>query len=89
MSKNSKSSSICLGDRVKDTITGFTGIVVCHFLYLNGCTRLAVQSEKLSEKGVPCDVQYFDEPQLTVVRTAAASEGSHVTGGAQVFKMDR
>ena len=40
---------IHLGDRVKDKLTGFSGVVVAITEWLNGCTRMAVQPEKLVE----------------------------------------
>lgn len=69
------------GDRVKDSITGFTGIVTCSMHYLNGCTRVQVSPETLHE-GKPIDPQYFDEPQLILVQSAVHS-GVNVTGGFQ------
>lgn len=32
-------TTIQLGDKVKDTITGFTGVAVCISKWLNGCVR--------------------------------------------------
>ena len=34
-----------LGDEVKDTITGFKGIVVARTEWLNGCARVTVQPQ--------------------------------------------
>ena len=59
-----------LGDRVKDRVTGFTGIVVCRAQWLNGCDRLGVQPEKLID-GKPGEIQHFDAPQCDVVKAAA------------------
>jgi hypothetical protein len=58
---------ICLGDKVKDSITGFQGIVVAITNWINGCTRCGVQSQNLDEKGLPSEAQWFDEPQLCVI----------------------
>jgi hypothetical protein len=58
-----------LGDRVKDRVTGFTGIVIARSEYLHGCRRVGVQSEKL-EDGKPKDPQWFDEPQVEVIKPA-------------------
>lgn len=54
---------IQLGDKVRDTMTGFEGIAVTIADYLNGCRRIAVQPTKLKDGKVPDDV-YFDEQQL-------------------------
>ena len=55
-----------LGDRVKDAVTGFKGVVVAQTKWLNGCIRYNVQSEKLKD-GRPQDAYAFDEEQLSVV----------------------
>lgn len=59
-----------LGDRVKDRVTGFKGIVVATTEWLNGCRRVGVQSEKL-EEGKPGDPHWFDAPQCDVIDAAA------------------
>lgn len=61
------SRPIRLGDRVKDRITGFTGIVICETTWLNGCRRFGLQPEKLHE-GKPVEDRYFDEGQLVNVK---------------------
>lgn len=59
-------TTVNLGDRVKDRVTGFKGIVVATTEWLNGCRRVGVQPEKL-EEGKPGDLQWFDEPQVDIV----------------------
>jgi len=61
--------TIELGDRVKDPITGFSGIVTCVTHWLHGCVRIGVQPEALHE-GKPVDDRYFDEAQMVVVDKA-------------------
>lgn len=51
------------GDEVKDTITGFAGVVVARTEWLNGCIRYVVQSRKLGKDDKPVDMS-VDEPQL-------------------------
>lgn len=63
---------IKVGSRVKDTVTGFTGIAVSRTEYLNGCHRIAVQAEKFDKGKIP-DAEYFDEMQLTVIKEAAVT----------------
>ena len=63
--------AIAVGDRVKDMVTGFTGIVVCRSEWLNGCIRLQVQAEKLDKDGAIKDPVAFDEEQLTIVKPSA------------------
>ena len=40
-----KNDQIAKGDRVKDTITGYQGLVVCVADWINGCLRLGVYPE--------------------------------------------
>ena len=59
---------IALGSKVKDVVSGFTGIVIGRYHYLYGCTRYGVQPR--TEKGKPNSLpntKTFDEPQLKVV----------------------
>lgn len=71
-----------LGDKVKDTVTGFTGIAVAKVTYLQGCDRYAVQAPvKKNEK--PQEWQYFDEPQLEVIKKKIVKQGKKDTGGWQ------
>lgn len=58
---------IGLGDRVKDPITGFTGIVMAITTWLHGCVRVVVQPEKLKDDGKPGDDLAFDQSQLELV----------------------
>lgn len=60
---------ISLGDQVKDKVTGFKGIVTATTLFLNGCVRCAVQPPMGKDGKIP-DSQYFDEPQLEILKKA-------------------
>lgn len=62
--------AIQLGDRVKDPITGFSGIAKSITYWLHGCIRVGVQPEKLID-GKPGDDQHFDQSQLVLVKRAA------------------
>ena len=70
------------GDRVRDTLTGFTGIVVCRSDWFNGCLRYAVQGDKLNE-GVPTENQHFDEAQLELRKAGAVKMPQVERGGPQ------
>ena len=74
-------SKINLGDKVKDTVTGFTGIAVGRTIWLYGCERITVQPEGLNKEGKTFESQSFDEPQLTVLKSKSKKEGNHKTGG--------
>jgi hypothetical protein len=59
---------IQLGDKVKDRISGYTGIAFGRFEWLYGCVRFNVQSQELHE-GKPVESQVFDEEQLELVES--------------------
>ena len=64
-----------LGEKVKDSITGFEGTVTARAEYLYGCVRVEVTPAALKD-GVPVESQWFDEQ-----RTSALSEAP--SGGPQ------
>jgi len=72
---------INLGDKVKDSVTGFTGIAVGRTVWLHGCARVVIQPEGLNKEGKTFESQQFDEPQLIVIKAKKIKEGSHKTGG--------
>lgn len=57
-----------LGDKVKDKVSGFIGIVVAKYSYMQGCSRICVQPS-VDKKGKLPDTQTFDEPLLEVLET--------------------
>jgi len=59
-----------LGDRAKDRVTGFTGIVTAVTVYLNGCVRVQVTPEKLDKDGRPIATESFDVQDLVSVKSA-------------------
>lgn len=60
---------IALGDRVKDQISGFCGIVVAITVWLNGCRRITIQPEAMHE-GKLLENQTFDEHTIMVIAPA-------------------
>jgi hypothetical protein len=57
-----------LGDRVKDPITGVTGVVVAVTTWLHGCIRICIQPEKPDKDGKPKETIHFDQSQLKLVK---------------------
>jgi len=55
---------IKMGDRVKDSISGFSGIVIGRAEYLYGCVQILVQPESLQEGGEPCESRWMDEQRF-------------------------
>jgi hypothetical protein len=62
--------TINLGDKVKDKISGFTGIAWGRYEYLNGCVRIDVHPEKLNKDGTRIEGSVFDIEQLDLVKAA-------------------
>ena len=65
---------IKLGDKVKDSITGFEGLATAITTWANGCVRVEVTSAELHD-GKPIEGQWFDEQRLTE-EPVATSGGS-------------
>ncbi len=55
-----------LGDRAKDTISGFTGIITGRYEYLHGCVQISLTPESLDKDG-----KVFDEAQVELVEAGA------------------
>lgn len=73
---------INLGDKVKDTVSGFAGVVTCRHEYLNGCARLSIQPP-VNKDGTLPEERSFDEPQLKVTKPRVVKEGSKRKGGPE------
>ena len=56
-----------LGRKVKDKITGFTGIVVARVEYLSGCTQLCVKPRVKPDDNIIPDGHYIDESRLDII----------------------
>lgn len=55
-----------LGQRAKDKITGFEGILTARCEFLTGCNRYCIQPTELRD-GKPIDSIYFDEAQIEII----------------------
>ena len=70
---------VSLGDKVKDRVTGFVGIVTSRSEYISGCARCGVQAEaKGNEQKEPA---WIDELQLVIVKAGVVKVGPQNTGG--------
>lgn len=66
-----------LGKKVKDKITGFTGIAIGHAKYLTGCDQYGV-TPPVGADGKVNETQWFDAGRIEVVDdgiTAKSVEG--------------
>lgn len=63
-------NKVNLGDKVKDDLTGFSGIVSGIADYLTGCSQACVQPPQ-TETGTFVESRWFDVDRLTVVEPKA------------------
>jgi len=81
-------ATVNLGDKVRDQLSGLTGIVVSRTEWMYGCVRCGVQPQELKD-GKPVESTVFDEPQLEIVQRGALPNVKHwreperVTAGAR------
>lgn len=73
-----------LGKKVKDRVSGFTGIAVSEHRYINGCMRITIQPEVDKDGKLP-ETATFDEPQLEIVISKKKIKGENTTGGPEKF----
>jgi hypothetical protein len=69
-----------LGDKVKDTITGFAGKVVCITSWITGCDRVGVQPPVGKDKIMP-EMCMIDEPLLEIVEKRKVQKKKSTKGG--------
>lgn len=55
-----------LGNRIKDAVTGFTGIAVARIEYINGCVQYGIKPN-VDKDGKMQEVHYIDQEQLRFV----------------------
>ncbi|RWX72529.1 hypothetical protein [Mesorhizobium sp. M2A.F.Ca.ET.039.01.1.1] len=73
-------STVNLGDRVKDTITGFAGIATGRADYLTGCTQFCI-TPPVKEDGTTRDSHWYDEDRIEVVEAGAVKIAVKRPGG--------
>ena len=56
-----------LGQKVKDIVSDFTGIVISRVVYLNGCVQYGVRPRAKKGNNKMPEATYIDEGQLEVV----------------------
>lgn len=63
-----KKDNIKLGDKVKDLITGYTGIVVARTQFINGCIQYSIERKlKKGEEMHPDGVPSIDSTNLIII----------------------
>ncbi len=74
-----------LGSKVRDQISGFTGIATGRATYLFGCVRVLVEPQELKD-GKPIESQWIDEQRLKVLKEGGietSPDSSAESGGPQ------
>jgi len=66
-----------MGQKVKDNLTGFSGIATGVFTFLSGCLRVEVTPDSLKD-GKPIDPEVFDEQRL--IGQSKATTGGPLDG---------
>ena len=74
-----KKSNVKLGDKARDTVSGFEGVAVSEHIYLNGCRRVSLQPAVDKSGKLPA-IESFDDPQLEIVDDKVHT-GNTTTGG--------
>lgn len=86
--------TVDLGDKVRDRISGFEGVVIGVTEWLYNCRRPIVQPFTVDSNGKPVASESFDEPQLEVLekavfKTETPLKTSKKTGGPRITPAQR
>ena len=76
---------IKLGQRVRDSITGYEGVAICRAEWLYGCVRITIQGD-LDKDGKMPEAVCIDEDQLIVIKSKEKHNGhkaAKTTGGSR------
>jgi len=69
------------GQKVKDKVSGVSGIINAMAIWINGCNRYSVQPKaKKNENKIP-DSYWIDEQQLELVKSKDVPVKKTFTGG--------
>lgn len=71
---------IHMRDKVKDTVTGFEGVVIGRTEWLNGCIRYAIQAPVTADGKLP-EAEWIDDQQLEVTEPYNKPEATPPRGG--------
>lgn len=61
-----------LGDKARDVVTGFTGIITGHAEHISGCDTYGLQPP-VNDKGESVEIRWFDENRIEVLQAAAVT----------------
>lgn len=76
------SSTVKLGDKCEDSISGFKGICTGQAEWLYACTKVLITPDRVDEKEYkPSKGHWFDEPQIKVIKEEVVKKSNNNTGG--------
>jgi len=70
------------GDKVRDKITGFEGVVICISFWLNGCVQINVLSAERDKDGKEVS-DWFDQGRIELIKEGVISVDDDENGGPQ------
>jgi hypothetical protein len=74
-------SKFDFGDKVRDIVNGYQGIVTARHEYLNGCVRYHVDPGKVEKDGKSPEGATIDEGQLELVKRGVVKIPARDVGG--------
>lgn len=80
--KISYTSDVVMGEKYRDTITGFDGVATSVTFFLNACERVGLEGYDAARKKVV--VEIFDAPRLVHVETEQVVESPRPGGPGDV-----
>lgn len=83
MSKKNYSSDVELGEKYKDSQTGFEGIATAIFFFQYGCERVEIQAYDAERQEIRSIT--FDAPRLVSAKTGKAPVVSRTGGDREVM----
>ncbi|MEO0385075.1 MAG: hypothetical protein AAF234_16130 [Pseudomonadota bacterium] len=72
--------NVKLGDKAKDAVTGFKGIIVAISEHISGCRTVGLQPKTGKDGTIP-ECQWFDVERVKVLKPAAVKVTCAPTGG--------
>ena len=85
MANEAKQYNLSMGDKARDTISEFEGIIIAITHWIYGCDRVTIQPQGLDKDGKVRQPETFDALQVVKVQTAAVPSDTRATktGGPQ------
>lgn len=63
--------AVAIGDKVRDRITGFEGVITGYVHYISGCDQVLV-APRVKEDGSAISSQWFDDDRVDIVEAQVA-----------------